>query len=349
MFNTILARFVSVFLAILMFATLPINLILGKKTEKIAHAEDNCRMSFAAISDVHLDEKSSFISDGMLELGLMDMAKAKDRPDAVVFNGDTTNHGYFEQWDIFAASMARYDIADKTFIVVGNHDTWGPNREDFTNPVDGVLPTFIKYNKSISGRDIDNMYYSDTVNGYYFIALGSEHDNTSAYVSDTQLEWFAGEMEKASKTGLPIFVFFHQSINGTHGLPYNWELKKDDDPATGGIGEQSDAVVAILKKYDNVFYISGHIHAGLKTENDKIGPDYATVEYMENDNGNNITLINLPCFTNPDVLRGGHISNGCGMVIEAYDSYILLRARNFGAGTWLTKYDVKVDLVPVAR
>lgn len=345
MFTVILAKTVSVMLSVIMLFSAPLNLILGKKTEKIAHAQDDCRMSFAAISDIHLDEKASFISDGMLELGLMDMEKASDRLDAVVFDGDITNHGYFEQWDIFANSVGSHDISDNLLIVTGNHDTWGPNRDDFSNPVDGVKPTFCKYNKLIADRDISEMYYSDVVNGYYFIALGSEEDHTNAFISDTQLEWFAGEMEKAAATELPIFVFMHQPINQTHGLPYNWGLEEEDPADEGGIGEQSDKVVEILKKYDNVFYISGHIHAGLKNEDSKIGVDYATVEYMENNNGNNITLINLPCFANPDVIRGAHIANGCGFVIEAYDDEVLLRARNFGAGTWLTKFDAAIELV----
>lgn len=351
MFITTLAKAVSFFLTVLMIFTTPLNLVIGKKTEKIKDAEENCRLSFAAISDTHIDEKTSFISDGMLELGLIDMEKAEDRLDAVVIDGDITNHGYIEQWDIVASSFNKYDVTDNLFLVTGNHDTWGPNRDDFTNPDDGVLVTFTKYNKSIAGREISNMYYSDIVNGYYFIALGSEEDHTCAYVSDTQLQWFAAEMEKASKTELPIFVFFHQSINGTHGLPYNWELNKDDPADKGGIGDQSDAVVEILKKYDNVIYTSGHIHAGLKAADDKglLGADYATVEYMENNHGNNITLVNLPSFTNPDVIHGGHLSNGCGFVYEVYDNYVLLRARNFGAGTWLTNYDVKIDIVKYVK
>ncbi|GEM_PF-245468 len=344
MFTVVLAKCVSAMLAVIMFLSTPLNFFLGKKTEEIKDAEGGCKLSFAAISDIHLDEKASFISDGMLGLGFMDMDKAVDRLDAVTFVGDITNHGYIGQWDIFANSVANHDISDRLFVIAGNHDTWGPNRDDFENPEDGVLPTFIKYNKSISGRDIQNMYYSDIVNGYYFICLGSEYDSTCAYVSDTQLEWFAGEMEKASRTGLPIFVFFHQPINGTHGLPYNWGLDKEDPADEGGIGEQSDKVVAILKKYDNVFYLSGHIHAGFKNEGNSTIVDYASVEYMKNDNGNNITLINLPCFANPDVIRGAHMANGCGWVIEAYEGKVLLRARNFGAGTWLTKYDVTVNL-----
>lgn len=338
---TFFVKAISLMLTVFMFICTPVNLLTGKQEKAIADKEDDCKLSFAAISDIHL--RGNDIFGGMLELGLKDMENAEDKLDAVVFDGDITDHGYIEMWDTFANSVAKYDIADNTFVVVGNHDTWGPNRDDFTNPEDGVKTTFIKYNKIISDRDITEMYYSDIVNGYYFIALGSEEDHTCAYVSDTQLAWFEGEMEKASATGLPIFVFMHQPLNGTHGLPYNWELEKDYEDDDGGIGAQSDAVLAIMKKYDNVFYISGHIHAGFKNEG-ALGVDYSSVEYIENNNGKKITLINLPSYMYFDFLRQGHLTNGNGWVVEAYSDKVILRARNFATGTWLTKYDITVGL-----
>lgn len=340
-----LASFFRIVISIIMAITMPFNCILGKQTKKISRAKEDCRLSFADVSDTHVDEKGTFISQSMLEMFLMDLENADDKLDAAVINGDITNHGYIAQWDLVAESFKKYDAADNIYLGIGNHDTWGPNRDEFDNPVDGVRPTFIKYNKEITGRDIDNVYYSDVINGYYFIFLGSEEDHTSAYISDEQLEWFAGEMEKAAETGLPIFVFLHQSINGTHGLPYNWEVKEEEEADKGGIGDQSDAVVNILKKYDNVFYMSGHIHAGFKTEDDKIGVPYSSVEYIENDNGNKITLINTPSLTTPDVLRQSYTVSGCGYVFEVYDDEVIIRARNFSSGTWITKYDVTVELV----
>ena len=341
----VFVKIISVFLSVVMTLSAPLGMLSGKQHAPIAHAKEDCRVSFAAISDMHLRGNFKLIFQGMLELGLRDMANAQDRLDAVAFVGDITNHGYIDQWDAFADAMSHYDVADNTMVVVGNHDTWGPNREEFDNPVDGVKPTFIHYNKTISDRDITEMYYSDVINGYYFIALGSERDNTYAYLSDTQLQWFAREMEKAAETGLPIFVFMHQPLNQTHGLPYSWEMNDDDPPDEGGIGDQSAAVEAILKKYDNVFYISGHIHTGFRNGGSRHGVEYASVETIENDNGNPVTLINLPSYLYFDVERGGHIANGCGWVIEAYDDEVLLRARNFAAGTYLTRYDQTIPLV----
>ena len=345
MFLKIAVKLVSMFLSVVMTISTPLGLIEGKKEAKIARAKEDCRVSFAAISDLHLRGNFKFIFQGMLELGMEDMEQAKDKLDAVAFVGDITDHGDFDQWDVFAEGVSKYDIAANKLVIVGNHDTWGPNRDDFNNPEDGVKPTFIRYNKEISGREITEMYYSDVINGYHFIALGSEEDHVCAYLSDTQLQWFAAEMEAAAADGLPIFVFLHQPINGTHGLPYNWELKKDDPEDEGGIGEQSAQVVEILKQYDNVFYISGHIHAGYKQASSKIGSKYGSVEYMENNNGNPITLINLPSYMYFDFIRGGHLANGCGWVVEAYDDEVLLRARNFATGTWITLYDQTVELV----
>lgn len=344
-FMKILVKLVSLFLSVVMTLSAPVGLITGSKEAKIARAKADCRVSFATISDIHLRGNFKLIFQGMLELGLADMERAKDKLDAVAFVGDITDHGYYDQWNVFEDAVTKYDIAKNTMVVIGNHDTWGPNRDEFDNPVDGVKPTFIHYNKTISDRDVTEMYYSDVINGYYFIALGSEADHTDAYLSDTQLQWFAREMEKAAATGLPIFVLMHQPVNETHGLPYSWEKEKDDPPEKGGIGEQSAQVEQILKKYDNVFYISGHIHGGFKNAGSKIGPEYASVETMENDNGNPVTLINLPSYMYFDFVRGGHLANGCGWVIEVYDDEVLLRARNFATGTWLTQYDQTIELV----
>ena len=343
----VLAKCVSIMLSVVMFLSTPLNLVTGKKQAKIARAEEECRVSFATISDLHLRGNFKLIFQGMLELGLEDFSGAKDRLDAVVFDGDITNNGTIEEWDVFAEALSNYDIADNTIIVTGNHDTWGPYTDDdkWDDPEEGFKPTFIKYNKIIAGREITEMYYSEIINGYHFIVMGAEEDHVWSYISPEQISWLDAELAKSADTGLPTFVFLHQPVNETHGLPYTWELDDTQPPEEGGIGEQNAEVVKVLKKYDNIFFISGHIHAGLKVESDSIGADYASVEYMKNDNGNNITLINLPSYMYPDFIRGGHIANGCGWVVEAYDTKVMLRARNFGTGTWLTKYDVTVDLV----
>ena len=54
MFLKVLVKMVSVLLTIVMTVSTPVGFVLGKKEAKIAHAKDNCRVSFGAISDLHL-------------------------------------------------------------------------------------------------------------------------------------------------------------------------------------------------------------------------------------------------------------------------------------------------------
>ena len=319
----------SAMVAIMTLVTL-VAPFAGQKEAKISRKSAGCKAAFAAISDTHI--KNNFIRLGMLEFGLQDMAQAEEKLDAVVFDGDITDEGNEENWQAFADSLKKYDISGNNIMVLGNHDTWGGDRTpEYTRE------TFIKFSKEATGREIGNVYFTAEINGYPVIVLGSEGDSTSATISQTQIDWFAAEMEKASLKGMPVFVFCHQPFNGTHNLPYSWELNKDDPPDKGGIGDASDAILGIVEKYKNVVFISGHIHAGLSSADD--GTAYASVE-----NHGGWTSVNLPCYEYPDVRRGGNITNGTGYVFEIYENEIVLRARNFATGTWLEKYDMVIEI-----
>ena len=74
-------KVVSVVLSVVMTVTAPLGMLLGKSHAKIARAQADCRVSFAAISDTHLRGNFKPIFQGMLELGLRDMANAQDKPD----------------------------------------------------------------------------------------------------------------------------------------------------------------------------------------------------------------------------------------------------------------------------
>ena len=325
-----------ILLAFFMLLTNVFTFATGNEAKKIKDHDDGCQMSFAAVSDAHVQDMSLF--EWLLDCGLLDMSKAEDRLDAVVFNGDNTNLGSDAEYERFAKAVGQYDIADQTILTIGNHDTWCGSWDGPRSPEESI-ETFCKWNRIISGREIGGPYYSTEINGFPAIILGSESNDIGAYLSPEQLEWFAGEMEKAGETGLPIFVFLHQSINGTHGLPYNWEREEDADFDDGGIGPQSDAVLEIIEKYDNVFYISGHIHAGFSVNEKKNG-------YLSIEKHDGYTLINLPSYSIGDFFQhGGEWQIGTGYVVETYADKVMFRARNFITGTWLTKYDVSVPII----
>lgn len=290
---------------------------------------ENIKLNFAAISDLHMTE--SDWREFIVKMGLTDMERSDY--DALVLTGDLTDHGYREQYESLLRAMNGYTPADNIILAVGNHDTWtreNDNGDTFTD-------LFTEYANKIAGTETETAYYSTTVNGYTFIVMASEKDMTAAYFSDTQLNWLRNEMEKASESGLPIFVISHWPLNQTHGLPTTWG---DDEPEfdDGGMGDQSDRVEKILKDYDNVFLISGHIHSGFVNEEETDTYGYCSVE-----SDGSFHSINLPSFQYPTTR--GRVANGTGLQFEVYEDEVIIRARSFTASVWYTNYVFEIPLV----
>lgn len=322
---------ISVFMAVTCFFT---SGFFGKYAGKISPVDkDNVRLSFATISDSHLTD--SKLRAAMLELGFYDMEHAETPLDALVFVGDNTDHGYVEQYELLKETAAKYTPAKHMLMAVGNHDTWTEDENGEDSPA-LTKEYFLKYVNEITGRDISELYYTAEINGYTFIMLGSESTHTDAYISPAQLQWLDAEMAKAAGKGKPVFVVSHWPINGSHGLPGTWG-DKDPEPDDGGFGDQSDDIENILKKYDDVFLISGHIHSGFTAPGQKDVYGYLSVE-----SDGNFHSVNLPSYMY--MSTRGRISNGTGYVIEVYDDEVLIRARSYSAGVWYTLYDYEIPL-----
>ena len=71
---------------------------------------------------------------------------------------------------------------------------------------------------------------------------------------------------------------------GRNGLREVYHLsgsraETDTDPLDGGIGIDSDKVRAVLERFDNVFYFSGHSHRGYAGEN-RYAEEYSVLQYV---------------------------------------------------------------------
>ncbi len=325
---SIIKGFVSVLMAFLNIFAAPIFGDFTAANEPLDPA--SCKLNMAVISDIHMtDETYRALT---LEFGLSDMQNSLCPLDVVVATGDLTDHGEEQEWQMLAKTFAKYNPAKNIILAQGNHDTW---TED-----DGYALAkdyFIRYSEEITGREIEHEYYSEKINGYTFIVLASEDDRTSMLMSEEQLAWLEVEMEKASKDGLPIFVVSHWPLNQSHGLPETWG-DDEPEPDDGGIGDQSAQVEAILKKYDNVFMLSGHIHNGFVKEGQEDFYGYNSVE-----TDGSFHSINLSQFMYPTMR--GRVANGTGFMIEVYDDRVEIRPRSFTAGVWYTDYNVSIPLV----
>lgn len=326
-FIRIIRGFTAVIMSLFCLISLP---FAGNFMADNVPLKDDCRLRFVTISDIHMTEEKA--RRDMLKFALQDMQEAETRIDALVCTGDLTEHGYKEQWEMLADAFEGYDPAERILLAQGNHDTW---TEDEGYDLAGKL--FIEYAEKITGEAIENEYYSTEINGYTFIFLASQTDSVRAYISDAQLEWLDAEMAKAAAGGKPIFVVSHWPLNRTHGLPVTWgedDMQSDD----GGLGDQSARVEEIVKKYKNVFYITGHIHNGFSDDQDAKRTGFVSVEH-----DGSFHSINLPSYMYPSTR--GRVANGTGFNIEVYDDEVIVRGRSFSAGVWYTSYVWEIDLV----
>ncbi len=293
--------------------------------------EEAIKLNFAAISDIHMT--NDLVRRQVLRCGLWDMDDAEDELDALVLAGDLTDNGTEAEYENFSKAFSGYTPAKEIIMAIGNHDTWTDEDDEYAP----AKENFIKYSKEITGRELTECYFTTEINGYTFIVMASEDTSTDAFISDTQLQWLRSEMDKASEKGLPIFVISHWPIAETHGLPESWG-DKEPELLDGSFGDQNYEVEAILKDYENVFMITGHLHNGFVNDRQVSVYGYASVETY-----GSLHSINLPSFMYVGIR--GRIMNGCGYSIEVYEDEVVIRARSFTSGIWYTDYDVTIPLV----
>lgn len=323
--------FVSVVMSFINIFTFPFfGFFAGEDNYKVQDAEE-IKLNFAAISDIHMTDEFARVQ--VLKCGLWDMSHAYDDLDALILAGDLTDSGLKEEYANLEKAFSPYKPANNILMVVGNHDTWTDD-DDLYAP---AKENFIEATKNITGMELEECYYSTEINGYSFIVMASEGTSTSAYISETQLQWLREEMDKAAEKDLPIFVISHWPIAETHGLPETWG-DDEPEPLDGSFGKQNEEVKAILMDYENVFMISGHIHNGFVNADQKDFYGYESIESY-----GSFHSINLPPYMYM-TLRG-RVMNGCGYSIEVYEDEVLFRARSFTSGIWYTDYDVAIPLV----
>lgn len=294
---------------------------------------NNVKLCATIVSDTHIDEKHPVKIVPMYILMRALKGSKDSKSDAFITVGDTTSRGSRKNWDLARSCFKKIpNAAKKIILTIGNHDGW--HDDDF----DAAINEYYSAYSDICKRDINTPYFSEVINGYYFICIGTDSDSgCEAALSDTQMEWFKAEMSKAGETDKPIFVFCHQSLNQRHGLPRTWDRHEDPNrPLTdGGIGDRSDEIAEILKAYKNVFYFSGHSHMGLCGEDMKASEGYSTFEEEDG-----VTLINLPslsCGNHHGELQG----LGIGLQLEIYANKVVLRPKNFISGRFITKLNIK--------
>lgn len=301
-----LLRIVEAFMSIVMTIALGFGWVTGPAVDQPITFQDadNIQMSAVLWADTH--SSSTGFNPYYLDCGFEDIANSGLDFDALVIAGDISEFGdgpsYEIVWDAIDKSVMKDDAI---ILATGNHDI----RLDYNGQMSMINAKAAEY----LDITIDKPYYSYDVNGYTFIVMGSdEWQFEKAVISDEQLAFIDSELARATADGKPAFVVCHQSLSETHGLPEVWE--------NGDLGDDSSAVRDVLVKYNNVFYISGHLHDGVY-ENSLNVLDEAKGVYS----------VNLPAY-GKDNDYGAYAQVGLGTYLEVYADRVVFTARDFHAG-----------------
>lgn len=297
--------------------------------------DSGVKLNCTIVSDTHIDIKHPVpaVPKYFLRSALKDAKKSETPVDAFIIIGDATSRSSKINWDMTEATFAKVSNPAKNILIaLGNHDTWSDEG------CETALSRYLEYTGRITGVKRDKTYFSQVINGYHLIFLGSEGDaGVGAVISDGQIKWFEDEMEKAAASGLPILVFNHQCLNQTHGLPRTFDKDEDPNagPMEGGVGESSEKIKAILKKYKQVYFFTGHSHMGISGEARFKREGYASFE-----NDGELTLINLPSLACGNH-HGDYKELGMGMQLEIYDDKLVIRPRKYNSHAFIKKVNIK--------
>lgn len=277
---------------------------------------ENVKMSFVAVADPQISNYM-FKRYPVFTAAMEDLHNSSSMPDAVVIAGDIAENGLAEEYQLVFDKLSGLDT--RYILAEGNHDIR-------LRVYSQSLSRFSRLANELNGDDsFKEFNYTEKVNGYKFVVLGSEKtDFEESKFSDERLKWLENEIK--AEDGNPVFVVAHQPLKNTHGLPDTWNSPFD---SAGSVGKQSDKLLEILSKYKNVILITGHLHTGIG-------------EYTH-ETLNGLEMVNLPslCIENKD---GEYNDAGIGFVVEVYSGKVLFRARDFAKGKWLSELDFSIPL-----
>lgn len=291
--------------------------VSSEKNPVVYQDRENLRLSFAMIADTHLPNRES--ASVNLNNVFLDAEKSGASYDALLLAGDIADWGFRSEYKRVTDVLDKQTAFPKIFLTLGNHDV----RLFFKRSISFIKESTEKYlGISTNGKT----YYSYDIKGYTFIVICTERKLLEkASLTKEQIDFLDKELARATADGKPVFVMCHQAFKNTHGLPEVWK--------TGDMGEESDEVRAVMEKYNNVFFINGHLHGGIFEK---------TFEVLNEKK--NVYSLSVPGYRKEN--NFGIIDCGTGYYGEVYDDRVVFTARKFISGEYVegdyTRFEIKL-------
>jgi len=223
---------------------------------ELAFGDQTENFTFAYISDAHIQhiKGTKFVRNwdrglirAVAETNLLD-----PKPDFVVFGGDLAQLGTKEELDHGAEMLAKLTCKN-VYRVMGEHDYyldlgeyWSKLFGDHYYSWDHKGVHFIVLNSILTYDEWTHERWPSAKQRMLEMA-GLDNPNGSPFmVGETQREWLRKDLEKVTKN-TPIVLFSHSPIQK---IFKGWNFWTED----------ADEVQALLKPFDQVNVVYGHVH-----------------------------------------------------------------------------------------
>jgi Icc protein len=230
-------------------STVPLSMV------ELAFADPAQNFTFAYISDAHLQqiEGAKFVRnwDRGLIRAVAETNLLEPRPDFVMFGGDLAQLGKKAELDHGAEMLSKLDY--KVRCVMGEHDYyldlgeyWSKLFGDQHYTFDHKGVHFVVLNSVLT---YDDWTFDRWPSGEQRMVemAGLDNPNSSPFmVGEKQRAWLAKDLEGVDKA-TPIVVFSHSPLQKIYK---GWNFWTED----------AEEVQALLKPFDKVTVIYGHVH-----------------------------------------------------------------------------------------
>lgn len=284
--KTVAAEFVTVGLNSMDYVDIP--------AEKQNSGDDIYTMFFVSDSHINADEENNPYMDkasmvtrfNVLKSLMNDLSAQGDNVIGTSLIGDVVvgvqvpNGGGHGVWEAYeedytvmneVLSETGFEAAYPIWYINGNHDIIYCENGDNSAWINFLDQKIADYNTAIENNvysenimsaisEIDKengKYWYDTyVNGYHYIYLSVPYNGFGIY-SDEQLNWLDGLLAEDAKQSKTTFVIGHYPLSYTH-------------ENSAGHFDNSAELEAVLEKYPNTIYISGHTHISPEANTDNV-------------------------------------------------------------------------------
>ncbi|MBR6701943.1 MAG: metallophosphoesterase, partial [Clostridia bacterium] len=177
----------------------------------------DANLVFAAIADPQV---SNYLPEryNYFQASAKDLQNAEGL-DALINVGDVAENGLAMEYSLVIDGLSGMKV--RHIACEGNHDIR-------LRVYEQSLARFGEFVNTLNGDSAYTCFhYSEEINGYKFIVLGSDRTEFEEnYLSPEQLEWLDGELASV-EDGMPRFVLVHQPLKNTNGLPMVWNSPID--------------------------------------------------------------------------------------------------------------------------